>query len=530
MKKIRVLISGLSLAMAIQVQAQVNVAIQNIDNEQYSRAKSMLFSLTKSGPNAEAYYQLGNIYLILDQLDSALVYFNKSKEADPKFHLASVGIGSVAYNKGDKTGAKSSFDQALLLSKSKNAEILARVAEVYVEAKDKKEANYALTLLDKAVLLNKQKPDYYLIRGDLYLFLFQNGSKALSDYHEALALNPKYAKSYIKEGKLYLKARNYTEALVFYNKGIAANPDFSPAYREKGELYAKMRKYPEALESYKKYMELSDNDDDTKFRYASFLFMTQDYKNSKEMINTLFAKGYTNKTGYRLLGYSDYELGDSVSAVKNMETFFGQQKDTTKLIPSDYSYYGKALIKVGRKEEGVKDLLKAYEMDTTNSDLLLELADNYNRLKDYPNAIKYYVKASKKFKPRFNDLYNLGRAYYFEKKIPEADTTFGTMIANYPKYPYGYSWKANTKSLQDPDSKLGLAKPYFEKVVELFSGEVGKYKSELIKAHAYLGAYYQLVAKNKEKAAENWNKLLLYDPENKQAKDALTLLNQKNEK
>jgi hypothetical protein len=42
-----------------------------------------------------------------------------------------------------------------------------------------------------------------------------------------------------------------------------------------------------------------------------------------------------------------------------------------------------------------------------------------------------------------------------------------------------------------------------------------------------LGAYYQLVAKDKDKAAENWNKLLSYDPENKQAKDALTLLNQK---
>jgi tetratricopeptide (TPR) repeat protein len=529
MKKLGVWMSVLSLSFGISGQAQSLVEVsRSIDNEQYTRAKSSLFSTLKANAsNAEAYYLLGKIYLTLDRNDSALFYFNKSKEVDPKFNLGTVGVGSVMYNKGDKAGAKATFEQVILATKNKNAEILSRVAEVYVDAKDKKEMNYALTLLDKALLLNKVNADYFIIRGDLYLFLIQNGTKALNDYNEAIRLSPKSAKGYIKEGKLYLYSRNYPVALEYYNKGIEADPGYSPAYREKGELYAtKFRKYPEAIESYKKYMALSDNDDDTKFRYASFLFMTQDYKTSKEMINTLFSKGYTNKTGYRLLGYSDYELGDSISAVKNMETFFQQQTDTSKYIATDFGYYGKALIKTGKKEEGLKKLEKAYEMDTTNADLLLDLADNYNKTKNYPSAIKYYEKAAKKFKPRFNELYNLGRAYYFEKRIPEADTTFGTMIVNYPKYPYGYTWKANCKALQDPDSKKGLAKPYFEKVVEQFSGESGKYKSDLIKAHTYLGAYYQLVAKNKEKAAENWNKLLAYDPENKQAKDALTLLNQ----
>lgn len=527
MKKISVLVSGLSMVWTLNVRAQqVSDAVKYIENEQYSRAKSTLFNIVKTAPKADAYYQLGNVYLNLDKPDSALVFFNKAKEVDPKFNLALVGVGNVLYQKGDKAGAKTNFDQALLLSKSKNAEILARIAQIYVESKDKKELDNAIALLDKAIILNNTVADYYLIRGDAYL-LKQDNSKPVFNYHEAIRVDPKSAKAFIKEGKLYIRARNYDEALSYYNKGIAANPDYSPAYREKGELYAKARKYPQAIESYKKYMELSDNDDDTKFRYASFLFMTQDYKGSEDLINNLFSKGYSNKTGYRLLGYSDYELGDSISSVKNMETFFAQQTDTTKYIPSDYAYYGKGLIKTGQKEQGLKALEKAYNQDTTNADLLLDLADNYNKLKDYPNAIKYYEKSAKKFKPRFNELYNLGRAYYFEKRIPEADTTFGLIIANYPKYPYGYSWKANTKAIQDPDSKQGLAKPYFEKVVELFTPEANKYKTDLVKAHNYLGAYYQLIAKDKSKAEMHWNKLLSYDPENKQAKDALTLLNQK---
>ena len=530
MKGMNKMFAGIAVAFSLQVNAeQVVDAVKYIENEQYSRAKSTLFSFVKTTPTAEAYYQLGNVYMKLDNLDSASFFYNKSKEADPKFNLALVGLGNVQYQKGNKTGAKASFDQAITLSKSKNAEVLARVAEVYVLEKDKNEMDNAIAYLDKAILLNNKVADYYLIRGDAYLVKMDN-SKPVFNYHEAQRVDPKSAKAFIKEGKLYLRARNYEEALNYYNKGIASNPDYSPAYREKGELYAKARKYPQAIESYKKYMSLSDNDNDTKFRYASFLFMTQDYKGSKELISSLFAQGYTNKTGYRLLGYSDYELGDSLSSLKNMETFFAQQTDTMKYIPTDYAYYGKSLVKTGQTVKGLQVLEKAYAMDTTNADLLLDLADHSNKLKDYPSVIKYYEKAAKKFKPRFNELYNLGRAYYFEKRLVEADTTFGTIIANYPKYPYGYTWKANTKALQDPDSKKGLAKPYFEKVVELFSGESNKYKSDLIKAYNYLGAYYQLVAKDKTKAAENWNKLLSLDPGNQQAKDALTLLNQKDAK
>ncbi|MBC7389629.1 MAG: tetratricopeptide repeat protein [Opitutaceae bacterium] len=527
MKKHLFLIGSL-LATISAFSQNVTDAISFAENEQYSRSKSLLFRLIKTADKPEPFYQLGNVYLKLEKPDSALYYFSKAKEVDPKFNLALVGIGSSLYQIGKKVEAKANFDQALSASKNKNAEILARVAEVYVEAKDKSEVGNAISLLDKAILYNAAIPEYYLLRGDAYL-IKQDGSKAVSDYHEAIRLNPKSAKAYIKEGKLYIKARNYTEALKFYNKGIEANPEYSPGYREMGELYAKARQYPKALESYKKYMALSDNDDDTKFRYASFLFMTQDYKGSKELINNLFSKGYTNKIGYRLLGYSDYEMGDSISALSNLRQFMSGT-DTSKFIPSDYSYFGKALIKNNQPDSGMKYLEKAYALDSSNADLILEMAETANRLKNYPATINYYEKAAKKFKPRFNDLYNLGKAYYFEKKYTAADTTFGLIIANYPKYPYGYSWKGNTKAVLDPDSKKGLAKPYFEKVVELFTPESAKYKSDLVKAHAYLGAYYQIVAKDNDKASENWNKVLAYDPSNKQAKDALLIISKSKEK
>src|SRR4051812_10237915 len=191
MKKISVLVSGLSMIWTLNVQAQqVSDAVKYIENEQYSRAKSTLFNIVKATPKADAYYQLGNVYLKIDKPDSALVFFNKAKETDPKFNLALVGVGNVLFQKGDKAGAKTNFDQALLLSKSKNAEILARIAEIYVEGKDKNELSNAIALLDKAIVLNNTVADYYLIRGDAYL-LKQDNSKPVFNYHEAIRVDPK---------------------------------------------------------------------------------------------------------------------------------------------------------------------------------------------------------------------------------------------------------------------------------------------------------------------------------------------------
>ena len=123
----------------LAIAQSVNDAIGYIDNEQYGRAKTTLFNLAKSSPKPEVYYQLGNLYLKTDKPDSALIYFNKSKETDTKFALAQVGVGAALYQTGKKAEAKSTFDQVLSAIKNKNPDVLAKVVEEYVEGKDKQE-------------------------------------------------------------------------------------------------------------------------------------------------------------------------------------------------------------------------------------------------------------------------------------------------------------------------------------------------------------------------------------------------------
>ncbi len=54
---------------------------------------------------------------------------------------------------------------------------------------------------------------------------------------------------------------------------------------------------------------------------------------------------------------------------------------------------------------------------------------------------------------------------------------------------------ARTYSKMDPDTKLGLAKPKFEKVIDVAKTDSVKNESEMMEALTYLG-YYHMVNGN----------------------------------
>ena len=79
-----------------------------------------------------------------------------------------------------------------------------------------------------------------------------------------------------------------------------------------------------------------------------------------------------------------------------------------------------------------------------------------------------------------------------------------------------------TSNKLDPDGKLGLAKPYYEKYVE-YTTDAKKFMKELTEAYEYLG-YYFMLQKDNAKAKELWLKLKEIDPSNTKAQKALDSL------
>ena len=93
------------------------------------------------------------------------------------------------------------------------------------------------------------------------------------------------------------------------------------------------------------------------------------------------------------------------------------------------------------------------------------------------------------------------------------------MVEQAPDNYMGYFWLARTNSLKDPNSELGLAKPYYEKVIEILEKK-GTNANQLIEAYSYLG-YYLYIKGQLAESIPYWEKILALKPDHAVAKQAL---------
>ena len=499
----------------------IEQGLKYIDNEKYSSAKAEFNKLIAKDPkDGNAYYYLGDIYLKHQQKDSAKIYFEKGLAVAPKNPLSMVGLGTLDYINNQQEAAKLKFDQAISNGK-RNAIMYYKIGECYAIHEKKNYSDAIFYLKEKALVYDNSLIDAHLLLGDIYLWQ-NDGNNAAANYNNALLVNPKSAKTMIRKGQIYLYSKNYTEALNLYLKGIQSDSSYSPAYRELGELYAKAQRFNEALAAYKTYIDRSDNNDETKLMYGKFLYLAKDYLKAIDILKELQEKS-TDLVIERILGYCYFETGDYNQSLKYLNQFVSNQ-EPTKLQSIDFEYLGKTFTKLNDPKLKTDSLAvlsygKAVSMDTSKFYLNNDIATLLISAKKFKEASEVYKIIVAKKPNSINDFINLGRTYYFANLNAEADTTFSQFITKWPTSVNGYIWKARAKRKIDTGDKLWLAKPYFEKYIEVATDEV-KYKKDLVEAYTYLGAYYYN-QKDKPKSTEIWTKVKALDPGNKIAEEAL---------
>ena len=262
-----------------------------------------------------------------------------------------------------------------------------------------------------------------------------------------------------------------------------------------------------------------------KIRYASFLFVTKDYKEALKEIEAIYAIDTTRNLLNRLGAYASFELKEYDKGLSFMRTYMARQPEA-KVLASDFAYYGKLLAATGQDSLAIEQLQLALKKDTTDAELLSELASTYAKTKDFNNCVATYQKKIELKKATTNDYYRMGQAYYQMQDFGKADTAFMRVTEIQPKLIVGYLWRARANSSLDPDSKEGLAKPFYDQVVQVGEEDSTKFSKELLEAYKYLGFYYY-ISKDYENSRVNWEKVKGIEPTNTQALDALKDLKSK---
>jgi len=452
---------------------------------------------------------------------------------------------------------------------------LAKIAESYIKD-GKVDTSLALPLIREAMKIDNKNKDVLFIAGDIYI-LNNDGSKAISFYNQAQFADPTSPTANMKIGNIYVKGRALQAAIPYFEQAIQLNANFAPAYRELGQVYLLAQRFDQSKENFKKYLDLTAGNIPAKTKYVNALFYAKDYdgviKNVEEIFKVDKSRSYMN----RIAAYSSYEKTppDYDKALAYMETLF-KTVAPERILWKDYQYMARILVKRNQNYPKMADDVTSAEqllekeknklaIATTAADkakykasiedmttkltplkadlaksnaeidrafgeyakvlnlkpgdksLLSEIASNYNLFRRYDGVAVTLSKMLDPAKDNTEDLMRIGRAYYNGEKYKTADSVFNSIIQKSPKYIPAYLWTANTYSKMDPDFKLGLAKPKFEKLIEAAKSDSIANAAAMMDAFGYL-SYFHMLNNNFSRAKDYYNRMINLDPNNKENK------------
>jgi tetratricopeptide (TPR) repeat protein len=211
-------------------------------------------------------------------------------------------------------------------------------------------------------------------------------------------------------------------------------------------------------------------------------------------------------------------LGDSLNAKKYFEEFFAKV-NPDKIGPNDYATYGRVLLKFpGNDSLAAENIEKAIQLDTVPAnkwDYVKSTAASLAADGKYDKAGDWYSKILT-LKPDYGkvDLYYAGYNQYRGGDYPKADSIFGLYMQKYPEDPFGAYMRARSSEGIDTTGAEGLAKPYYQKVIDIADTASDKsiVKDYIIPAYRYMVAYSYNVNKEKDSALMYNEKILQIDP------------------
>jgi tetratricopeptide (TPR) repeat protein len=555
-KKAITLSLGLVMMGAASFAQSLADARKAIDAEQYQKANSMLKTLVSTqATKGENYFNLGQVYLNTEEVDSAKAVFTKGVTADPKYALNYVGLGHADLLSNNASSAKANFDKAISMG-AKDYNTYLYVGKAYL-AQQKPDFASALTHLQKADELDSKdkEAEIFVALGD-YWALQKKNTEAYQQYLAALDLNPTLYRARVQIGRMFKDAQAFTESEAALKKVIEGDPNYGPAYRELAELDMQWSdfdpkngaaKKTEALGNYRKYLDLTDKSFDSRYRYAQFLLYAGDWATLEKELATLNIDQNNPKSFIvlRMKGYSAVENKNYPLGVQTLEQLFARKQDTARVIGSDYLYLGKAYQGQGNDSLALVNVMKGVQLDTTKVEELAAIGQKLFTAKKYDKAAEAYRKVinlNAKNPAMAMNQYWLGSSNYWtyatiESKKPnpdkkilvEADTAFSKMLAAAPETEIGLLYRARINKLIDNEANpAGLAIPFYEKYVQLVTvtkpekGTAPAGVKGLVEAYNYMGAFAS--GTDKEKAKEYFKKTLALDAANTYASESLKQL------
>ncbi|MBV8482890.1 MAG: trypsin-like peptidase domain-containing protein, partial [Verrucomicrobia bacterium] len=159
-----------------------------------------------------------------------------------------IGMATLTYKEGQNLNFAISAEAIRnAISIASNDELpRAYVDRIPEDAPPEVKADYAKRYFDRAAM-EAQNMDY---------------EAAITDYTEAIRLEPDCAEAYLKLGNLYSYLRVYSNAILSYGEAIRLKPNDPVGYNSRGEAYGNLKQYDKAIADFSEAIRLKPDDVD----------------------------------------------------------------------------------------------------------------------------------------------------------------------------------------------------------------------------------------------------------------------------
>jgi len=107
----------------------------------------------------------------------------------------------------------------------------------------------SLDYIDRAIAIKRNDAVFLANRANALVEL-KRFEEALTNYNEALALNPAFVEALYNRGTLLLKLGRFAEAVESYDRALEKKPDHADALNNRGGALHRLNRFDEALTSY----------------------------------------------------------------------------------------------------------------------------------------------------------------------------------------------------------------------------------------------------------------------------------------
>ena len=193
--------------------------------------------LTNQNPNiARCYYELGHLYLKKEDKINAVNAFKLAlqKDSENPFYLNALAFAYVQLEQYDS--AIELYQKALNLNPDSewSAVVAQALAAIYHQIKGNSDA--AISMLQNALLLTKEKSQIYQAIADIY-YDIEDLDKAIEYYNASLDGDCNNPKAYSRLAMAYWEKDYIEKAIIYYSKAIDLDPEYDIAYNNLGVIF-----------------------------------------------------------------------------------------------------------------------------------------------------------------------------------------------------------------------------------------------------------------------------------------------------